>query len=196
MVVSFVNTANCSGPSPEANTSDSKNSESKEMQITNFTLEDYNGKKHSLNQFTDSKAGVVMFIATRCPYSNAYNERMVELYNDYTPMGVKFVGINSNKTEDAQEVKEHAQEHKFPFAVLKDWDNVVADQFDASYTPEIYVLDSTFSILYHGRIDNSHKLDQVKTTDLQTALDEILAGKEVSTSETKAFGCTIKRVSK
>jgi hypothetical protein len=137
-----------------------------------------------------------MFIATQCPVSNAYNERMVTLYNDYKPKGVAFIGINSNKQEDIEEVKEHSQKHHFEFPVLKDWNNVIADRFAASVTPEIYVLNSDFKELYHGRIDDSKRESGVKSQDLRSALNEVLAGKPVSKTETKAFGCTIKRVSK
>ena len=160
----------------------------------NFTLEDYNGVKHSLSEFKDSKAIVLMFIATQCPVSNAYNSRMVELYNDYKEKGVSIVGINSNKQESVEEVKGHAKEHGFEFTVLKDWKNVIADKFEASFTPEIYVLNSNFELLYHGRIDDSRNAEKITARDLRKALDEILNGKEISTTTTKAFGCTIKRV--
>ncbi|MCI0708414.1 MAG: thioredoxin family protein [Ignavibacteriae bacterium] len=161
----------------------------------NFTLDDYNGTKHSLADFKDSKAIVVMFIATQCPISNAYNERMAELYKDYKGKDVAFVGINSNKQESVEEIKGHAKDNKLEFTILKDWNNVIADKFQASFTPEIYVLNSDFELLYHGRIDNSRRLEEVKEKDLRRTLDEILAGKPVSIAETKAFGCTIKRVS-
>lgn len=167
-----------------------------EKSIENFTLEDYTGKKHSLTDYKDSKAIVVMFIATQCPVSNAYNARMAKLYKDYQSKGVTFLGINSNKQESIKEIKKHSEENKFGFAVLKDKKNVVADRFKASFTPEIYVLNPKFEIVYHGRIDDSRREDSVKSHDLRNALDEILAGKSVSVKETKAFGCTIKRVSK
>ncbi len=163
----------------------------------NFTLKDYNGFEHSLYEYKkDAKAIVVMFIATRCPISNAYNERMVQLVSDYEDKGVVFVGINSNKQEDIDEIAEHAAENMFDFDVLKDWNNVIADKWNAKVTPEIFVLNTNFELLYHGRIDNSRREDEVETQELRRALDEILAGKEVSVRETKAFGCTIKRVSK
>ena len=80
------------------------------------------------------------------------------------------------------------------FRVLKDLNNVVADKLEASVTPEIYVLNSKLEILYHGRIDDSRREDQVTSNDLRAALDRILAGKAVEVTETKAFGCTIKRI--
>jgi peroxiredoxin len=162
--------------------------------VENFTLKDYKGNSHSLSDYKDSEAIVVMFIATRCPVSNAYNSRMVDIYNDYTEKGLTFLGINSNKQEDIDEVAEHSKDNKFAFPVLKDDNNIIADKFDAQVTPEIYVLNPLLKVLYHGRIDDSQRERNVKSRDLRVALDEILAGKSVSTTTTKAFGCTIKRV--
>ncbi|MEK6755180.1 MAG: hypothetical protein AABZ02_03405, partial [Bacteroidota bacterium] len=80
------------------------------------------------------------------------------------------------------------------FPVLKDWNNVIADKLEASVTPEIYVLNTNFEVLYHGRIDDSQREGKVTSKDLRATLDNILGGKSVEVQETKAFGCTIKRV--
>ncbi len=167
---------------------------SEKTQVQNFSLADYDGNEHALTDYRDSKAIVLMFISTRCPVSNDYNERMARLYADYRDKGVAFIGINSNKEEDLEEIKTHAREHNFAFPILKDKNNVIADRLGATVTPEIYVLNSELELLYHGRIDDSRRESGVKTRDLRQALDEILAGKPVSVSRTKAFGCTIKRV--
>jgi peroxiredoxin len=164
------------------------------MKVENFTLEDVNGAKHSLSDYTKSKAIVLMFIATQCPVSNAYNSRMAALDADYKGRGVVFLGINSNKQESVDEIRDHAKEHGFSFTILKDSGNVVADKLKASFTPEIYVLNSDRELLYHGRIDDNSRGTNITSQDLRKALDEILAGKTVSVSQTKAFGCTIKRV--
>ncbi|MBN2009836.1 thioredoxin family protein [candidate division KSB1 bacterium] len=161
-----------------------------------FRLKDYNNKERSLSDYNGAKFVVVMFIATRCPVSNAYNERMVQLQNDYAKKGVVFLGINSNKEESVDEIRKHAKEHNFKFPVLKDVENVVADQFGASVTPEIYVLNPEHKVLYHGRIDDSRRENEVTSNDLRTALDELLSGKNISNNVTKAFGCTIKRIDK
>jgi peroxiredoxin len=161
-----------------------------------FTLPDYNGKEHSLSDYKNSKAIVVMFIATQCPVSNDYNTRMAKIYSDYKDKNVTFIGINSNKQESIDEIKKHSKDNNFGFTVLKDKDNIIADKYDASVTPEIFVLNGKYEILYHGRIDDSRKVTEVETNDLRKTLDEILAGKSVSNPKTKAFGCTIKRVSK
>jgi len=162
--------------------------------VDNFTLFDYKGIQHSLSDYSDSTAIVILFVATRCPVSNAYNSRMESLYNEYSGMGVVFLGINSNKKEDAEEIQEHAEENNLSFTILKDEKNIIADKFEASFTPEVYVLNKDFEFLYHGRIDDSRRESDATTTDLKNALDEIISGKEVSDPVTKAFGCTIKRI--
>ena len=160
-----------------------------------FDLKTLDGKPFSLADAEKSNQYVVlMFIATQCPYSNAYNERMRDLAASYLKKGVLFVGINSNKTESVEEAAAHARQHGFAFPVLKDPSNKVADLYGASHTPEVYVVGKDGKLVYHGRIDNSEDLSKVTTHDLSNALDELLAGQPVAKAETKAFGCSIKRV--
>lgn len=164
--------------------------------VENFSLKDYNGKSHSLADFKSSKAIVLIFVSTQCPVSNDYNERMAKLHEAYKGKNITFLGINSNKAEKVEGIKEHAAENKLQFAILKDENNLIADKLEASFTPEVYVLNSNMEIVYHGRIDDNRKAKEVEVADLSVALDEVLAGKAVTKSKTKAFGCTIKRVSK
>lgn len=139
---------------------------------------------------------LVMFISVQCPVSNAYDDRMNELYKDYASKGVKFIALNANRTEQAPAVQEHAREHGFQFTVYKDENNVVADKFGATVTPETYVIDASGVIRYHGSIDDAQNISRVTTQRLRLALDAVLAGKEPPQTETKAFGCSIKRASK
>ena len=162
--------------------------------VDDFSLKDYNGKDYSLSDFKDSKAIVIIFVATECPVSNAYNSRMESIYNDYKNKNVTLVGINSNKAEDIGRIKEHAKSKGLTFPILKDEKNIIADKFRASVTPEVFVLNNNFEVLYHGRIDDSRDESDVEKKDLRNALDEILSGKQVSNPVTKAFGCTIKRI--
>jgi peroxiredoxin len=163
--------------------------------VADFRLTHLNGAPV---QFSALKGDVtlVMFISVQCPVSNAYNERMAALYNDYASKGVKFVVINANRTEPASAVGEHAREHNLPFTVYKDENNLVADDFGATVTPETYVIDSAGLLRYHGSIDDSQNPTRVTARRLRAALDAVLAGKEPPQTTTKAFGCTIKRVSK
>ncbi len=163
--------------------------------VASFTLPSHDGTSHSLGQYSDSAAVVVMFIATQCPVSNNYNSRMAGLTETYQPKGYQILGINSNRQESAGEVSEHALANGLTFPILKDEGNVIADRFGATRTPEIYVLSKAGVVLYHGRIDDSQNVDRVESRDLAAALDAILAGVPIPAAETQAFGCSIKRVS-
>ncbi|MBV9035519.1 MAG: redoxin domain-containing protein [Acidobacteriaceae bacterium] len=163
--------------------------------VSDFSLTTLEG---SPTHFSDLKGPVtvVTFISVQCPVSNAYNERMNALYNDYSVKGVKFVFINANRTESSADVAAHARAHQFGFPVYKDESNVVADKFGATVTPEAYVIDSSGIIRYHGSIDDSQNMARVTTQRLRQALDAVLTGQPPQQAETKAFGCTIKRVQK
>jgi peroxiredoxin len=164
--------------------------------VASFSLANYDGKNTTVGDWNanGTKATVLLFVSVQCPISNGYNERMVDLAKTYSARGVRFVGINSNKAEAPTGIAAHAKEHNFPFPVLKDTNNIIADRFEAQVTPEAYVIDSKGVLRYHGRIDNSLKQAEVKTRDLQAALDSVLAGRTVADKETTAFGCSIKRV--
>jgi peroxiredoxin len=162
--------------------------------VAPFSLPNYNGKTVSVGNWSTHKATVIMFVATQCPVSNAYNTRMANISKTYAARGVRFVGVNSNKQEAVAQIARHAKQHGFAFPVLKDVRNKIADRFDAQVTPEVFVVDSKGVLRYHGRIDDSRNAKNVKSRDLQAALNAILANKPMATKETAAFGCGIKRV--
>jgi peroxiredoxin len=161
--------------------------------VEDFTLPDADGNAHTLASLKGSKGTMLIFIATRCPVSNGYNERMRKLADDYRSRGVNVVGINANYNEPAEEVKEHAAKKGLTFTILKDAGNQIADRFDAQYTPEAYLLDASGKLVYHGRIDNSRDGGSITSTDLRDAVESVLAGKAVERPEVKGFGCSIKR---
>ena len=163
--------------------------------IDDFKLPDAEGVEHSLNSLKGKNGAVLIFVATKCPVSNAYNDRMEKLAQDYKARGINVIGINSNNTEPASEVKSHAAEKRLTFTILKDDGNKIADRLGATRTPEVYVIDAGGKLVYHGRIDNSQNTANITSNDLREALDELLSGKPISKTGGAAFGCTIKRTS-
>lgn len=153
------------------------------------------GKPVALKELlAKNKAVAVIFIATKCPVSNAYNGRMSALAKEYAAKGTAVVGVNSNVSEPAADVVEHAKKNGLDFPILKDPGNKVADAWGATRTPEVFLLDPKGVVLYHGRIDeNQDDPKGVQSPDFRNALDAVLAGQPVPKAETKAFGCTIKR---
>ena len=161
--------------------------------IEDFKLPDVSGAEKSLTSLKGKNGTVLLFISVQCPVSNAYNERMQKLYQDYKDKGIAVIGINSNVAEDSASAKAHAAEKGLSFAILKDAGNKLADKLGATRTPEAYFLDGSNKLLYHGRIDNNQNPSLIETNDLRLAIDSTLAGKPVEKPEAKAFGCNIKR---
>ena len=161
--------------------------------IEDFTLPDTDGKDHSLASLKGKNGTVLIFIAVQCPVSNAYNDRMSKLAQDYASRGVAVIGINANVTESPSAVKSHAAEHNLSFAILKDTDDRIADKLGATKTPEAYLLDVNNKLLYHGRVDNSKDPSGVSSSELRDAIDAMLAGKPIAKTTAMAFGCSIKR---
>lgn len=164
--------------------------------VANVQLATVTGESVQLYSYAGQQGTLVIFVATKCPVSNDYNQRMADLAKEYAARGFAVIGINSNRSEPADEVARHAAEKGLGFTVLKDPDNKVADYLGASVTPEAYLFDRDWTLRYHGRIDDSRNPANINARDLRAALDAVLAGRTVPVTETKAFGCTIKRVSR
>ena len=156
---------------------------------------DLNGNPFQLSP-QKSKATAVLFISAVCPVSNAYNERMAQIYKDYSGRGVQFLFVNANSNEPAAKVEEHRDEAGYPFPIYMDKNNVLADRLGAQMTPEAMVLDSRGEVRYRGFIDDAKNPARVTHAGLRDALDAVLGGKPVPNPETKSFGCTIHRVRK
>ena len=92
--------------------------------VSDFNLTDVKGNPVSYSALK-GKFTVVTFVATKCPISNDYNERMKAVYNDYASKGVNFIFVNANSSEPAAEVADHAQKNGFTFQVYKDPDSAV-----------------------------------------------------------------------
>lgn len=166
-------------------------------QIDGFTLDDFLGAKHSLSDWQGRRATVVVFLGTECPLAKLYGQRLVEIAAKYEPQGVQFVGINSNRQDTLAEIAHYARVHKIEFPLLKDPACRVADQFGATRTPEVILLDDSRTIRYRGRIDDQYGVGYARGKptkhDLAEALDKLLAGEPILNAQTTAVGCLISR---
>ncbi len=121
-----------------------------------------------------------------------YNERINQIATDYKAKGINVIGINSNVTENGEQVKSHAElTYKFP--VLIDKNSLLADKLGAASTPETFFVDAKNVLLYHGAIDNDRSGIKITDSFLRVAFDASLAGKKIERTSTVAIGCSIKR---
>ncbi|HUY88064.1 MAG TPA: redoxin domain-containing protein [Pirellulales bacterium] len=168
--------------------------------IENFKLQDFRGAWHELDDWSDKQAVVIAFLGVECPLAKLYAPRLVELAEEYGPRGVAVVGIDANQQDSLAEIAHYARIHHVEFPLLKDPGNRVADQFGAVRTPEAFVLDRRRVVRYWGRIDDQYGIgyarERPQRRDVAVALEELLAGKTVSTPVALAPGCHIGRISR
>ncbi len=165
-----------------------------------FTLPDpVNGDDKSLSSLKSETATVIMFICNHCPYVKHVQTGLVELANDYIPKGVSFIAINSNDVENypddsPQRMKEVAESFAYPFAYLFDETQEVAKAYDAACTPDFFIYDKGLKLVYRGQMDDSRPGNGKPVTgrDLRNALDELIAGNELSPDQVPSIGCNIK----
>jgi peroxiredoxin len=164
-----------------------------------FRLPNVDGAQVSIGDLQDGKALVVMFICNHCPFVKHIAGQLVQLYSDYYPRGVRFVGISSNDiathpddSPEAMKAEAHAQGYRFPY--LYDESQAVAKAYHAACTPDIFVFDESHQLVYRGQIDDSRPRNGKPVTgeDLRAALDAILDGRPVSEQQTPSIGCNIK----
>jgi peroxiredoxin len=163
-----------------------------------FNLPSTDGSTYSLSDFNDYRFLVVFFTCNHCPYVLGSDEITRETAMKYQPMGVRFVGINSNsdKTypEDSFEnMVTRMEEYRFPWIYLRDEDQSIALAFGALRTPHFFVFDENRKLVYTGRgVDNPRDPSRMTENNLDQVLDEITAGKPVSVPVTNPIGCTVK----
>ncbi len=167
--------------------------------LPEFNLKNIDGNFYSSKELSkNSQALIVIFSCNHCPYVKAYEDRIIQIQDDYFDRGVRIIAINSNEDENYpedsfDEMIKRSKEKNFNFPYLRDETQEVAKAFGATHTPEIFLFDNTQKLVYHGKIDdNWQNPHEVKTHYLRTAIEECLAGKEIQFPETYSIGCTIK----
>lgn len=163
-----------------------------------FHLPATDGKTYSLNDFAQSPYLVVFFTCNHCPYVVNSDEITRATVEKFADKGIRFVAINSNSArtyaEDSFEnMVKRMDEHKFPWLYLHDESQEIAEAYGALRTPHFYVFSQDRELVYTGRaVDNPRQPDKITVNDLENALNELLAGKEISTPLTNPVGCNVK----
>ncbi|MDB4399707.1 redoxin domain-containing protein [bacterium] len=164
----------------------------------NFRLDDLDGNSISLEKKAQPHLTVVCFIGTECPLAKLYSGRLERLAANFTD--VDFIAVSSNQQDSTDDLKNFRERFRVTIPIVKDTDNVVADQFNAERTPEVFLVDENLQILYRGRIDDQYQPGIAKADptreDLMIALTERLSNKTISVSKTEVDGCLIGRIKK
>lgn len=163
-------------------------------------MKDISGKEVSFKDAMKENGLLVMFSCNTCPVVHKYESRTVESCKKALDNKIGVILLNSNeayreKGDSYDDMKDYAKKLGYGWNYVVDQNSAMADAFGATRTPEIFLFDKSGKLVYHGAIDdNSSGPDEVTRKHLSIAMDELVAGKEVSTKTTRSVGCTIKRL--
>jgi thiol-disulfide isomerase/thioredoxin len=170
--------------------------------VGNFNLKGTDGKMHSLPTGNEIKGAIVVFTSNHCPFSIAYEDRIIALHKKYASMGYPVIAINPNdevkQPEDSYRfMKKKSKEKNFPFHYLHDENQETAKLFGATRTPHVFITSKNINgehvLMYIGAIDNNTDNPEVADKKyVEMAVEELRIGKDVSVPNTKAIGCSIK----
>ena len=176
-------------------------------QAPDFSLLGVDGKIHKLSDYAAGKVLVVVFTCNHCPIAQMYEQRIQQLADDYHNKSVAVIAIQPNDptairvdeldssdiSDSLDEMKIRAQYKHLRYPYLYDGaTQSVADAYGPKATPHVFIFDAQRKLRYQGRLDNSYRLELVKTRDARNAIDALLAGKPVSLDHTGVFGCSTK----
>ncbi|MGH9723295.1 MAG: redoxin domain-containing protein [Bryobacteraceae bacterium] len=161
-----------------------------------FDLPGAEGVRHTQAELASKRAVVLVFVSAGCPLSARYVPELNRLHDEFSPQGVAFFAVQSNPFEKLEQARAYAREFSYRFPVLFDQELTLARQTGATVTPEAVVASSGGQILYRGRIDDrAIEIGRVRSAptrqDLRAVLGEVVAGKIVRATESKAVGCAI-----
>jgi peroxiredoxin len=169
--------------------------------VADFKLKNVDGKMVSLSDYKNSKGVIVIFDCNTCPYSKAYNDRIIALNKKYAAKGFPVVTINANDPENSegdsfQEMVDVAKRKNYDFPYLVDESQTVARSFGATNTPHVFVLkneNNAFKVAYVGAIDNNARDGSSATRKyVEEAVDALITNQPVQTTKTRAIGCGIR----
>ena len=169
--------------------------------VADFKLKNIDGKMVSLSNFSSAKGFIIVFTSNHCPFSKSYEDRVIALDGKYASQGFPVITINPNDPEAYDEdsyanMQARAREKSYPYPYLADDTQVVSKMFGAMRTPQVYVLKkegNKIIVSYIGAIDdNAQDPSGVTKRYVEDAVNNLLVGKPVVTTSTKAVGCAIK----
>lgn len=166
-----------------------------------FNLKNIDGKMVSPDNYSNAKGFMVIFTCNHCPFSVAYEDRIIALDKKYKELGYPVIAINPNDStvvpaDSYSEMIVRAKEKGFTFPYLIDDNQKYTIEYGATKTPHVFLLqkeDNDLVVKYIGAIDDNYEdASAVKTKFLENAVDELLAGKNIKVDFTKAIGCSVK----
>jgi peroxiredoxin len=162
-------------------------------------MKDVSGKTITLNNARKQNGLLVMFSCNTCPVVIANQQRTIAISKFALEQNIGVILLNSNEdyrngADSPEAMKKYADNQNYNWYYAIDRNSELADAFGARRTPECFLFNKTGKLVYHGAIDDNPQDEaNTKRQHLKEAIIEMNAGKQLSITETKSVGCSIKR---
>ena len=169
------------------------------MPEVDFELKSVNEQWITINSQTSDNGLLVIFTCNTCPFVVMWEDRykLVEQIAEENNIGLVYINSNykKRKSDDSFErMQKHAEKMDYQFPYLLDEKSKLANIFGAKTTPHIFLFDNKNTLVFKGAIDDNYKeIKKVEKFYLKDAIKQLVSGSEITVSETKAVGCSIKR---
>lgn len=172
-----------------------------------FKLAGTDERYYTLKSFADAKVLVIVFLCNHCPTAQAYEDRIIQLVEDYKDQSVRVVAISPNAVnavlleelgysdmgDSFEEMQIRARDKNYNFVYLYDGDTQEASiKYGPVATPHVFVFDNERKLKYSGRLDKSEKPGTANADELRAAIDAVLLNAVILEPVTKSFGCSVK----
>ena len=163
--------------------------------IQSLALKNVQGKPFHFSTLNESTASIFIFLAPECPISQQSTLTLRKLAEIYKTRMVQFYGIIPGNFYSVESVEAFQKKYLIPFMILMDTDLKLNKLFNATVTPEVFVVDKNYSMVYSGAIDNSYqnlgKKQMITHHYLENAIASVINHTSLALPHTKAIGCFI-----
>ncbi|MHC4924157.1 MAG: redoxin domain-containing protein [Planctomycetota bacterium] len=154
------------------------------------------GKPSVLSGLDGARAVVICMFDPACPVSKRYAPRLGRLQARLAKRKVELLVCNSAGKDGVEGIRAAAKSHRWPGTVIADPDAEWAASLGARSTTEVFLLDASRTLRYRGALDDQYgvgySLDTPRLRLLESAVEDLLAGREIAVEATSAPGCKLK----
>lgn len=173
--------------------------------LTDVKMKNVDGKFYDLKSLQGKKGLIVIFSCNTCPFVLGWQDQYNPIYERAREAGLGMVLINSNEAfrqnEDSFEaMKEHALKNNYKMPYLVDQNHQLADAFGAQTTPHVFVFDKNWKLVFKGSINDKYENSRSGTEPskfyVMDVIEAMAGDYPIKLTESRAIGCSIKRIKK
>ena len=144
----------------------------------------------------DKKFKTIFFLDPECPMCVSYSVYINDIYEKFKN-DIDFIILYPSKLTSFDKIKNFEKKYKFNIPSVVDSNLIMTNYLDARITPECFLVDTSFKVLYSGLINDwakdLGKTGSINNNYLESSIKNILSNKKIDIKKTNAIGCIIQK---